>query len=501
MLFSCCRPYLQPGAAERCLLLLNELLAAAQLLEISGRQGEQQHPMLDWLAAVVSSGAEELASYASMAAAPLWQQPQQLQPAREEAGRQQGSTAQLALTCVCNSLQLLALLDCCGGPASERLLACCLGALQGYAASAGAPSTPGQQAAAGPSDGSAWQRAAAPLQPLASCGAALAAAMEAGWLSAAEQQPTLEAAAEAAVAALASVLSLQAAAAAAAAGSSSKQTSGLAAYCHRLCWKAVASLLILLQQLRLAGPSHGLQQQWEEQQAAALADALNGLQRASGAPALAADYRGLLLQLRCCRLLLPTTLQQKRVAQLALAQRQHAAASATGQAGSEPNLELATWVCSAAWQAYEAAAAAAKRRRSGLTAALASTCLHPALFSGSVSDGGSPAEAAAAALALHGPAGPIQQLLGRLLDLGAKSWRTMSIVSLQASTVLSPQPAPGPCLHTHTIPPRSRCHSDDLHERLCLPVSPAALRPAGPTPGAGRAVQPSIADAAAVGRS
>ena len=419
------RPYLQQGTAECCLLLLRELLAAAQLLyeQHSGPQ-QQQPSVLKWLATVIACNADELASYASMAAAPLWRQQQQhQQQAREELGRQQDATAQLTLTCVCDSLQLLIQLN--HGAAGERLAACCLDALQGCAAAASA------QAVGTGSSGSAWQRAAAPLQPLVNCCSALAAAAAAGLLSAAEQHSCSEAAAVA----LQSVLSLQVATAAAAAASgTSKQASGLAAYCHRLCWKAVHGLLLLLQQLQPAGPLVGSQQQQqsEEQQAAVLAAALNGLQQASHAPALAADYRGLLLQLRCCRLLLPAALQQQRLAQLALAQRQGAAT--TGQASSEPEIALAAWVCSVAWQGYEAAAAAAKRRRAGLTAAVVSTCLHPALFSTAASDGSGPAGSATAATALHGPSGPIQQLLGRLLQQGVKSWRTMGIVSLQART-------------------------------------------------------------------
>lgn len=428
------RPYLQPGTAERCLLLLRELLAASQLLSEEQSGPERQQPsVLNFLATVIGCNADELASYAGMAAAPLWRQQQQ-QQAGEEQERQQDATAQLALTCVCDGLQLLIQLN--HGAAGERLAACCLDALQGFAASAQAAA--GQQPVTSTADGSAWQREAAPLQPLANCCSALAAAAAAGLLSAAEQHSC----SEAAVAALNSVLSLQAAAAeAAAASGTSKHASGLAAYCHRLCWKAVHGLLLLLQQLQPAGDLVGSQQQQqsEEQQAAVLAAALNGLQQASHAPALAADYRGLLQQLRCCRLLLPAALQQQRLAQLVLAQRQEAATA--GQASTDLGVALAAWVCSAAWQGYEAAAAAAKRRRAGLTAAVVSTCLHPALFSTAASDGSGPAGAATAAAALHGPSGPIQQLLGRLLRQGVKSWRTMGIMSLQARL----QPAARAC--------------------------------------------------------
>ena len=40
-------------------------------------------------------------------------------------------------------------------------------------------------------------------------------------------------------------------------------------------------------------------------------------------------------------------------------------------------------------------------------------------------------------LELHAPGGPLQQLLQRLLGLGAKSWRIMSVLSLQLCGVLS----------------------------------------------------------------
>ncbi|PRW33151.1 methyltransferase TARBP1 [Chlorella sorokiniana] len=67
--------------------------------------------------------------------------------------------------------------------------------------------------------------------------------------------------------------------------------------------------------------------------------------------------------------------------------------------------------------------------------------LQQALFGTSVAQGRSAAAAAAAAAAaLHGPAGSLQQLLGRLLDLGAKSWRTMAIVSLQLCGLLVRHP-------------------------------------------------------------
>lgn len=444
----CCRPYLQPGAAERCLLLLNELLATAQLLveQIRGQQRQQQPPLVDWLAAAIGSGADELASYASMAAAPLWQQPQQL--AAGEEGRQQGAAALPALAGVCNSLRLLVQLESGARPASEQLISCCLGALQSYAATADTPAAAGQHPAAGTADSSAWQQAAAPLQPLADCCSALAAAAEVGWLNTAEQQlggaAAGEAASQAAAAALNAVLLLQASAAeAAAASGASKQAGGLAAYCHRLCWKAAHNLLLLLRHMHSSPSLHGQQrQQWDDQQVAALATALTGLQRASHAPALAADYRGLLLQLRCARLLLPDALQQPGLAQRVLAcQPEPAAQPAISHSSTEPTVALAAWLCSAAWQGYEAAAAAAKRRRAGLTAAVVSTCLHPALFGVAVSGSSSPAvPAAAAAAALHGPEGPIQQLLRRLLDQGTKSWRTMGIVSLQASAAPCLQP-------------------------------------------------------------
>ena len=366
-----------------------------------------------------------------MAAAPLGEQQQEQQQAAGHP-QQPGTAAQLALGCVCASLQLLVQVRRGGGAAADQLASCCLQTLQRCAAAAAAvaAAAAGQPVVPGATSGE-WQRAVATLQPLAGCCDALAAAMGAGWLSGLEQHQTLAAAAEASETALDAVLVLQAAAAGAAAATGTcKQAGGPAAYHHRLCWRAIAGLLALRQQLQLAQQREG----WPEQQAAAFAAALSGLQQAAHAPALAADHRGLLLQLRCCRLLLPTALQQHQVGQLALARRQQVPAAATqaGQVSSSPAAALAGWVCSAAWQAYEAAAVAAKRRRVGLTAAVASTCLHPALFADApVASSGVAALAAAAAV--HGPGSPLQRLVGQLLEVGAKSWRTMSIVSLQAS--------------------------------------------------------------------
>lgn len=43
----------------------------------------------------------------------------------------------------------------------------------------------------------------------------------------------------------------------------------------------------------------------------------------------------------------------------------------------------------------------------------------------------SPSSVALPCSGLHGPGGPLPQLLGRLLALGAKSWRIQNVASLQ----------------------------------------------------------------------
>ena len=276
-------------------------------------------------------------------------------------------------------------------------------------------------AAADAADAAAWQQAASQLAPLADCCASLEAAIDAGWLAGREQQETLGATTAAAAAALDAVLALQALeATAATAAGGGPRGGGLTVYAHRLCWKAAAKLASLQAQLQAVAPCSSQQEQrWHEQQAALLAAAICSLEQAAHTPALAADYRGLLLQLRCCRLLLPAAMVHKQVAQLALERRQQPDAGAGHGAAA-----LAAWLCAAAWQAYDAANAAVKRRRAGMTAGLVTTCLNPVLFEPAACCG--PCDAA-----LHAPDGPLQTLLGRLLPLGGKSWRTMSILSLQ----------------------------------------------------------------------
>lgn len=408
---------MQPGTVERCLLLLGELLAACLPLAASA----PQQPLQQWLAAAAIEAADELGSYASMAAAAL-QQPEQPQKQQQPGSR----TAQLALGCAASSLRLLMAAPAdehapSRQPAVERLSACCVATLQAFAAAAQGL----QQAAAAATaaDAAVWQQVAAWQAPVAECSSALAVAVESSWLQGREGEEELSQAAAAATAALAAVLALQATAAAAApAGAPSQKRGGassggsLPVYCHRQCWKAAASLLALQQGLNAPQPHAG----WEEQQAGVLAAALNSLQHAGAVAALAADHRSLLLQLRCCRLLRPAAAQQPRIAQLALAQRQQAqpaAAPADCTAGSQ-QLALAGWLCDAAWDAYEGATAAFKRRRAGLTAAVVSTCLHPTLFG-------------AGTAALHAPGSRLQRLVGELCGLGTKSWRTMSIVALQ----------------------------------------------------------------------
>lgn len=350
---------MQPGVVERCLLLLSELLAAGLPLAAA----TAQHTLLQWLTAAVGEAADELASYASLSAVELWQ----------PGGGQHGvKKAQLVLDTVCASLRLLMSREPVE-PSTERLATCCLEVLQSFVAGSLQLETAG--ACPDGDAAQAWQQAAAQLLPVADCSGALAAAVKAGWAQGHEQQQMLAQASSAAAAALQAVLSLQAAAAAAAAAGDS----GLPVYCHRLCWKAIASLLSLLQQLQQAQPH----EQWEQQQASALAAALNALQHSPQVPALAADQRCLLLQLSCCRLLLPETLQQQRVGQLALGRQQRLGPAAAAGTDGGQEAVLAGWLCDAAWQAYKGAGAASKRRWAGLTAALVSTCLHPALFEGS----------------------------------------------------------------------------------------------------------------------
>lgn len=471
------RPYLSAGAAQRSLLLLRELLSTAQALGAAaaakqpadGSQQTQQPRLLDWLAAAVCAAADELGSYASMTAAAVWQ-------AEPAAADQAGRAAQLAAACLCGSLELVLALQGLGAPV-EHLAGCCLDILQRFAAAAPEQWWRGLQGA----ELVVWHSAAARVVPLGDCGAALAAAVQAGWAQGPEQRQVADEAAAAAAAGLDAVL-LVAAAAAVAAG----QQGGLPVYVHRLCWKAAASLLLLQQQLHQGQPQ---QQRWDEQQAAVLAAALLGLQQAQQSAALAADHRGLLLQLRCCRMLLPAALEQPRVAQLALAKRRAPAAPAASDSASD-GAALAAWLCSAAWQAYEAAAAAVNRRRPGMAAAVVATCLHPALF------------ATAGAAAVHEPGGAVQQLLEVLLPLGAKSWRVMNIVSLQVSCRWLQ--AGGWRLPT-CWPRGAIAFADDVLVPHCCPTAAAppwlaaALRPADLAPRAGWAIRRSGAAAAAMG--
>lgn len=405
--------------AIRCLLLLNELLTvclppagAGQLTAAELLPGQRRRQLLaDWLvAALTGIAADELASYASLAAgAALWGQQQQQQVPGQQHEQPDDATpaarrAQLVLGCVCGALRLLAWHQqqqgsCqAAGPAGERLAGSCLEVLQSFRAATSQAGwleplhREGQPGAAG------WQLAAARLLPLADCCVALAAAAEAGWL---QGRAPAGAVAEAANASLDAVLQLQVLAAQVAAaqqqGKESKASgansnasgspAALAAYCHRLCWKAADALLQLLGGLHRGGQKvqhHGqawqhqhaghaphaapldtYRQRWEGQQAAVLADALDSLQRSSAVPALASDARGLLLQLRCCRVALQAALAQPRVGQLVAAHRQGAggaaaagvagaaAAAAAPAAASQPSMLLAAWVCEVVWGAYE----------------------------------------------------------------------------------------------------------------------------------------------------
>ncbi|KAL4440005.1 hypothetical protein ABPG75_003006 [Micractinium tetrahymenae] len=464
------RPYLSSSSAERCLLLIGALLsvglppatAAKSRPFLSGLEPVEQPAgwLAECLSVLLAAGADELASYAGMAAAAsLWAAvPGQMQPGRLAGGaaeEQAPRRAQLALSCLCGSLQLLACQRGSLGRAvatgGQRLAAGCLEALCSF----GQAQQGGQQAQAAGWNAARWQLAAAQLLPVADCCSALATAAEARWLD----SPSQAAAGSAAGVALDGVLRLQAAAleAAAAAQAQGKaaMASGtpgaLAAYSHRLCWKAAHALMLLLQllQTRQQGQAGGTssqplpaQQPWEEQQAAVLAAALTSLQRSAALSALASDARGLLYQLRCCRLVLPGPLASAQVGQAALAQRQrgqqpHEQQQQVAASSGSANVELAGWLCQAAWLAYEGAAVATKRRRAGLTAAVVSACLHPQLF-----------EPRAASAALHAPDGPVQRLLGGLLELGTKSWRIMSITSLQLFGLLSRHPELAP----HYVP-------------------------------------------------
>lgn len=337
---------------------------------------------------MLAAAADELASYASMAAAAcLWAQPEA--PADSAAQGQAARRAQLALGCLCLGLQLLAcqpgvLAQGGTAPAGCRLAAGCLQALQGFVEAQQAQ----QATAAAAWDAARWQNAAAQLLPLAECCSALWAAAEAGWL----HDHSLAAAAAAASESLSHLLQLQLAASDAAAAAQAQgkaATAGgtagaLAAYSHRLCWKAAHALVIFLQRLPSGQPGHAgscagqpaPQEQlghWEERQAFVLAAALASLERAAVLPALASDARGLLFQLRCCRLVLPAALADARVARQVLARRQQGqgarqlqqqAAAPGGSTGDElaaaqggdAQADLAAWLCQVAWQAYEGAA-------------------------------------------------------------------------------------------------------------------------------------------------
>ena len=246
-------------------------------------------------------------------------------------------------------------------------------------------------AAAAEASASKWQQAAAQLLPLAECCRSLAAAVEAVRFHALIRHLLTDAAVAAAEAALNAVLAVQAAAVASAAADSGGKApargsggSGTpAGYCHRMCWKAIESLLFLQQQLPpWLNPGQGHER--TVQHARALAAALNGLQQAGTAPGLACDHRCLLLQLRCCRMLLPTALDQRGMREMALFQEHPKQQEVPPQGHSKASgrAALVSWLCGAAWQGYEGAAVATKRRRAGMTAAVVSTCLHPALFEG-----------------------------------------------------------------------------------------------------------------------
>jgi hypothetical protein len=486
----CCRPYLSPGAAERCLLLLSELLAACppppaakQDQDQEQQQpNQQQQPLLEWLVIAVSYAAEELASYASLSAAALWQPSERSEASEPPAAeRHAARRRQLSLFCVCSSLRLLLShhLPDAEQPdaATGRLAGCCLEMLRSFVSAQGQPQQQQLErlsaAAAAEPNAPEWQQAAAQLLPLADCCRSLAQAVQTVRFHALMRH-LLTDAAVAAAAALHAVLAVQAAAvasAAAASGSKAAARGGSgsgtpAGYCHCMCWKAIDSLQVLQQQLP-PWLSQGQGQGLEEQHARALAAALNGLEQAGSVPGLAGDHRCLLLQLRCCRMLLPAALEQRNMREQALFQQHPKKHEVPPQGHSKASgrATLVSWLCSAAWQAYEGTAVATKRRRAGMTAAVVSTCLHPALFEGAkircvpcraycsllVTSSRNSIIAApklimyiftnacfiACSPELHTPGGPLQQLLQRLLGLGAKSWRIMSILSLQLCGVLS----------------------------------------------------------------
>ena len=141
----CCRPYLPPGAAERCLLLLSELLAACpppvaqQEEEQQQQHSQQQRPLPEWLVVAVSGAADELASYADLSAAALWQP---LEENDSPAGEPHAARRrQLSLLCVCSSLRLLLSQH---RPEAEqpdaatgRLAGCCLEMLRSFVAAQG----------------------------------------------------------------------------------------------------------------------------------------------------------------------------------------------------------------------------------------------------------------------------------------------------------------------------------------------------------------------------
>jgi hypothetical protein len=442
------RPYVGRGVSARCLLLLSQLQAMCSPLSVEdgadGAGGQEDYLFLDWLEGVICSAADELASHAGMhSVTSLWgtlapqqgsnggQQQQQQQPADDQQGSR---VAHLALHCVAGSLRLLLssrqrrAASATANVARARLAACCLDAVCGFAA---AREVGQAQQQAAPASAKEWERVAAQLVPLPACCHALAAALQAGLqLGQVLPPPQLARASQASAAALDAVLSLQAAAAAAsAAGDGCEGGRAAAAWCHRLSWKAADGLLMLRLQLEQLNWKAEQQQAqgWEQQQGRVLAAALLSLEAEGSATGPAADPRRLLLQLRCCRLLLPRALQQPTVRQQALALRPAAALTAAagssdGDEGTTSEAELAGWLCHAAWRAYSGGAAGSRRRRAGLTAALASTCLHPALFcTGPALD------------SIHAPGGALSLLLERLLAAGSKSWRVQGIVALQAS--------------------------------------------------------------------
>ena len=361
------------------------------------QQLPSQYPLVHCLAATLCCIADELASYSGMLAAALLWSPMEQQELGGSTGQQDSRPALLSLRCMSSSLGMLLSwrrqqVTGAADAAVGQLARCCLEVLRCFAAACQGRDEQHVQ----PACAAGWQRAASQLAPLAECCRALARALEGHQ----QQQSLAGAAAEAASAALGSVLSLQTAAAAAtiaapavpapggkhqaAAAATSSSDAAAAAFCHRLCWKAAVGLLGVCQQLAAEQPQDAYQQQrWEEQQASLLAVALRSLEAEAGITGPAADPRRLLLQLRCCRLLLPAALEQPRVLHLALSYRQPRDLTASGGGSSEALAALVGWLCSAAWRAYEGTATGSRRRRTGLTAALVATCLHPALFDAS----------------------------------------------------------------------------------------------------------------------